>query len=421
MQPNVDLPVSCPMLMTRHAAMTRLFSSMAIGLILLLTVMVPPFGILTYGTSSMASGVLVVSGLHIFLFVVLCVIARQSQSQRASILLIATVVGVVVIHGAVSRLINDGFDFDRFWKSCLFLSIVLLGAFFFVLLAQRVTNNQADFVVKLVFCALVLSSLVEILHLSPFSEDGVGPHVFLFSEPSHFALSFLPFLLYEAVTTSPRMKLPLLLMSYAIALRLQNLTLVAGITLVAALAFPLRRFLLFATIVLISLLFVDVNLDYYSSRVDLSIDSDNLSALVIVSGWERAYLNFKDTLGLGVGFQQFGLIGSRGEAMFRIVKKAGIESNLLDGGTIGSKFIGEFGLWGVMMLLAYLFCFAKSARWLHEVSVSKIASRDCKSIFFSSCFIMYCIDCFIRGAGYFTSSGFLFIASLMWLVEREPE
>ncbi len=420
MQPNVGLHGSCPMLMNRYAGMSRLFSSMAIGLILLLTVVVPPFGILTYG-KSMASGVLVVSGLHIFLFVVLCVIARQSQRQRASILLIATVVGVVVTYGAVSRLINDGFDFDRFWKSCLFLSIYLLAASFFTLLAQRVSNFQVDFAAKLVFYALVLSGLVEVLHLSPFSPGGIGPHVLLFSEVSHFALSFLPFLLYMTVTASPRMKLPLVLLGYTIALRLQNLTLVAGITLVAALAFPLRRFLLFATIALLSLLFADVNVDYYSSRMYISIDSDNLSALVLLSGWERAYLNFKDTLGLGVGFQQFGVIGSLGEAMFFIEKITGTESNLLDGGTISSKFVGEFGLWGVMMLLAYLIWFAKSARWLHEVSMSEVASRDCRRIFFLSCFVMYCIDLFIRGTGYFSSSGFLFIASLMWLAEREPE
>jgi len=403
------------MLMTRHAAMTRLSSSMAIGLILLLTVVVPPFGILTYGTSSMAAGVLLVSGLHIFLFVALCVITRQSQRLGAGAILIPAVLGVVMTHGAIGFMINDEFDFARFLQSYLFLLFFLLGAFFFALLAQRVPNFQADFAAKFVFYALVLLSLVEILQLSPFSPGGIGPHVFLFSETSHFALSFLPFFLYMTVTASPRMKLPLVLLGYAIALILQNLTFVVGIALVAVLVNPLKRFLLLVPIAALPFLFTNRNLDYYSSRLALSIDSDNLSTLVFLSGLERAYLNFNDTLGLGVGFQQFGIIGSRGEAIEIVAKLAGTDSNLLDGGMVASKFIGELGFLGVTMLLAYLVYFAKSARWLHEVSMSEVAPRDCRRIFFLSCFVMYCIDLFIKGTGYFSSSGYLFITSLMWI------
>jgi len=391
---------------------------MAIGLILLLTVVVPPFGILTYGTS-MASGVLVVSGLHIFLFVVLCVITRQFQSQRADILLITMVVGVVVTHGAVSWLINDGFYFDRFWKTCLFLGFFLLAASFFTVLAQRMSDLQADFAVKLVFYALLLFSLIEILHLSPFSPGGMSPHVLLYSEPSHFALNFLPFLLYMTVTASPRMKLSLVLIGYVIAFFLQGMTLAVGIVFIAAMALSLRQFLLFVTIASLSLLFLDIDINYYTSRLAISFDSENMSALVFLSGWERAYILLKNTLGFGTGFQQFGIIGSRGEAIFFVEKIAGTDANLLDGGTVGAKFVSEFGLFGVMMLFAYLICFAKNAKWLHEVSVSKIAPRDCKSIFFSSCFVMYCIDIIVRGTGFFSSSGFLFIASLVWITQSK--
>lgn len=97
-----------------------------------------------------------------------------------------------------------------------------------------------------------------------------------------------------------------------------------------------------------------------------------------------------------------------------------IDLNLLDGGSVATKFIGEFGLLGVAMLLAYLFYFAKSARWLHEISMSEVAPRDCKRVFFLSCFVMYCIDLFVRGTGYFSSSGFFFVASLMWKAIRVP-
>jgi hypothetical protein len=159
-----------------------------------------------------------------------------------------------------------------------------------------------------------------------------------------------------------------------------------------------------------------MNIDYYSLRINLSSDNKNLSTLVYLSGWERAYLNFEDTFGLGVGFQQFGIIGSRGEIMETVEELGAEDLNLLDGGAVAPKFIGEFGLLGVIMLLVYLVYFARNAKWLREVSFSEIPPRECRKVFFLSCFVMYCIDLFVRGTGYFSSSGFLFIASLMWII-----
>lgn len=412
---NIDMIGRYPMVVSRYTQISRAFAPIAIGFILLLTFVVPPFGILTYGTSSMAAGVLVVSAMYILLFVIFCVISGQSQSLRVSVLHIAAILGIVIAHGVVSWRINAGFDLSRFCKTCMFLGIFLLSASFFTVLAQRVTGVQADFAVRLVFYTLLLFSVVEILHLSPFTPGGVGPHVFLYSEASHFALNFLPFLLYATVTASPRTKLALILLSYIVALSLHSATMFTGIILVAILTLRLRRLLLFLIVVFLSFYFTDVNLDYYSSRVFFSFDSENMSVLVNLSGWERAYLNFKDTLGLGVGFQQFGLVGKRGEAMFWVEKIAGVESNLYDGGTVATKVFGEFGCLGVATLLVYLYYFAKGARWLHEVSIRRVAHWDCRSIFFLSCFVMYCIDLFIRGVGYFSSSGFLFVASLIWM------
>lgn len=140
-----------------------------------------------------------------------------------------------------------------------------------------------------------------------------------------------------------------------------------------------------------------------------------MSTLVYLSGWERAYLNFNDTFGLGVGFQQFGIVGSPGEMMESLGALGAENLNLLDGGAVAPKFIGEFGLLGVAMLLVYLVYFAKSARWLRKVSMGEVALQARPRVFFLSCFVMYCIDLFVRGTGYFSSSGFLFVASLIWL------
>ena len=395
--------------------MRKPFSSVAIGLILLSTVALPSLVLMVFHTSSMAAGLLLILGLYICMFLALSVIGRKFQSLGAGALLIAVVMGVIMFQSIISLLAHDDFDFERFSQTYLFLIIFLLGAFSFVLLAQKVPKFQTNFAVRLVFYVLLLSSIAAILNFRPFS-SGQSKPVFFFSEPSHFALNFLPFLLYMTVTSSPKMKLLLLLLSYAIALLLENLTLVFGITLIVGLVIPLRRLLFLSPIAVMLILFTAVNLDYYSSRVDFSSDNQNLSTLVYLSGWERAYLSFNDTFGLGIGFQQFGIIGNRGEKM-ESLGALGVENlNLLDGGSVAPKFIGEFGLVGVAMLLAYLFYFAKSARWLRKISLGEVALQARPRVFFLSCFVMYCIDLFVRGTGYFSSSGFLFVASLMWII-----
>lgn len=388
---------------------------MAIGLTLLSTVTLPSLVLMVFHTSSMAAGLLVILGLYICLFVALSALGHKFYSLGAGAILTTVVLGVIMIQSTISLVVHDDFDFDRFSQTYLFLITNLLGAFSFVLLAQMVPKFQTNFAVRLVFYVLLLSSIAAILNFAPFS-SGQGKPVFFFSEPSHFALDFLPFLLYMTVTSSPKMKLLLLLLGYAIALLLENMTLIIGVTLIVGLAIPSRRAVLFfALIAVILILLPAASLEYYSSRVDISSGNQNLSTLVYLSGWERAYLNFEATFGLGVGFQQFGIIGSSGEVIESLGTLGMGSLNLLDGGAVAPKFIGEFGLLAVLMLLAYLGYFVKSAKWLREVSMGEVAPLAYLKVFFLSCFVMYSIDLFVRGTGYFSSPGFLFISSLMWM------
>ena len=153
-------------------------------------------------------------------------------------------------------------------------------------------------------------------------------------------------------------------------------------------------------------------------------DSVNLSMLSYQSGWERIYVNLKDYYGIGLGFQQLGFLGSPGEIMKTFGSIGAQGMNRFDGSFVASKFISEFGILAVMVLVAYLVYFARNAWWLREVSKNGGETVDCRKVFFLACFVMFSIDLFIRGTGYFSSSGFLFIASLMWIglppVSRTP-
>jgi hypothetical protein len=277
--------------------------------------------------------------------------------------------------------------------------------------------------VKFVFYALLLNGLVTILGYRALGNPSA---VGFFSENSHYAMSFLPFLLYIVVLSSWRKKWFFLFMSFFIVFKLQSVTLLVGVIAVTIFSLRLRQ-LVFLSIIAIPILTVAVAMDYmdfgyYYVRLDLT--EPNLSMLSFLNGWERAYLNLRDSYGIGIGFQQLGFLGSEGKIFEIIMAISGVYVNLYDGGFTGSKFISEFGILAVMLLMAYLVYFMKSVRWLHEVSINGGETVDFRKVFFLACFVMFFIDLFIRGAGYFSASGFLFIASLVWIglppVSRTP-
>lgn len=387
------------------------------GLLLFATVAVPSLG-RAFG-ASMALGTLLISWMYIFFAFALFAIHRPPQKLGNLALLVFTVLVIVFVHGALIFLINDSFNFDRFWQSFLLLIVYFLGAISFTLLTQRFPKLKVNFVIRFVFYALLLNGLAGTFKYSPFFSGPIP--VLFFPENSRFALEFLPFLLYMVVASGLRMKWFLLFIGILFALLLKSFTLLVGVCLIAAIATRLRGFVyLVLTVAILFVSFDTFDMSYYSSRMDLSTENQNLSALVFMQGWERAYLNFKESFGAGVGFQQLGFVGSRGEIM-SIMSTLGAEDlNLLDGGSLASKLISEFGIFALMILIVYLVYFVKKIKWLHAVSMRGIESADSRDIFFSSCFVMFAVDFFIRGNGYFTSSGFLFLASLVCMVFGEP-
>lgn len=389
------------------------FSSSVIGLMLLATTVVPSLVMGVFETSSMAAGTLIISALSLLLFVMFKGHFFASKRLCVGAFAIIFSAAVVFAHSAFSYLGSDDFDFERFWQSYLLLIIYIAGAFSFAELMRKLTGYQVDVAVKFVFYSLLLSGLAGIFKYSPFFKEITAKSVFFYIEPSHFALSFLPFLLYMVVRSESRTKFLLIFTSLLMAFLLENLTLLVGIALISFVAVPFRRLALILPFA--ALLLGAFDIDYYLSRLDFSADNTNLSALVFIQGWERSYLNFLESSGRGVGFQQFGIVGNLGAILENIEVLAGAMLNIFDGGSVAPKFIGEFGLLGLLIILSYVVYCVKGIKKLHKLSVNMATPDDCKSIFFSSCFVMYSIDLFVRGTGYFSSSGFLFIASLMWI------
>ena len=391
--------------------MRKPFASLMTGLVLLATVVVPQLP-MRFGAPNMVYGLLLVVGLNAFLFAALCALHGLRHSLGRLAIIFFVVLVVVYCQGMLSFFINTMFNIDRFLQSYVFLIIYVLGASFLAFLAQASPKYRVDFAVKLVFYVLLLTALVTILGYRALGNPSA---VGFFSENSHYAMSFLPFLLYIVVVSSWRKKWFLLFMSFFVVLNLQSITLLFGVITVTIFSLRVRQ-LVFLSIIAISILMVAMNymdFEYYSARLNLM--NPNISMLSFLNGWERAYLNLKDSYGIGIGFQQLGFLGSEGKVFESIRAQGGGDLNLYDGGFTGSKFISEFGILAVMLLMAYSVYFMKSVRWLHEVSMNGGETVDFRKVFFLTCFVMFFIDLFIRGVGYFSASGFLFIASLVWI------
>lgn len=384
--------------------------------LLLATVVGPSLAMGMFNASSMAAGSLGVSLLYVCIFMAMWNNDRPLRGLASWVVLVVVGTGVLYFQGAYSFFAYSAFDYDRFSKSHVLLIVYTLGAYCFVALACRMPSKDVDGSIRFVFWILIFSAISGLVRFSPFFPEAAFKSVLFYGEPSHFAIDFLPVLLYMVVRSSGLVKIALLIASLSLSLLLENLTLLVGLTLIFCITIPPRLLLRMLPLLPVAILVIlSVDFEYYAERLDLSSSTSNLSALVYMQGLERAYLNLVETGGFGTGFQQFGIVGSTGEVLEKIKLLIGYEANLLDGGAVAQKFIGEFGVLGLLCVSVYLGYFLRSAKWLFKESASVVAKADPRDVFFHSCFVTYVIDLLIRGEGYFSSSGFLFFAALFFL------
>jgi hypothetical protein len=242
-----------------------------------------------------------------------------------------------------------------------------------------------------------------------------GRHMILFTEPSHYAICLVPFLFYAAYTSNKdRYAILYILSGVSLALILESLTLLVGCSMIIFLCFGTRFLKLIFMIIAAAVVATFLDLDYFSKRLDVSSDTDNLnlSTIVFLSGWERAYLSFTESYGFGLGFNQLGIVGPQGELqpLIQSLTDGVSRLNVRDGGSTGSKFIAETGWLGLMLLMFYIF---SSISILKQLVLRRL--QGSKDIFFCGVFLIFSIELFVRGMGYFSILSFLFLSSMYWI------
>jgi len=317
---------------------------------------------------------------------------------------------LVLIFNFYSTIIFSGVDNIRFGLSLALLFVMSFAALSFVTTLDFLGDKFFHKMIIFGFYFLLCLGYIVLLRMVFFEHE--GRNMFLFAEPSHYAIAFIPFLFYAAYTSNKKPCAVLyIIAAMTLALIIQNLTLLIGCLMIVFLLYGGRFWLLVLTTSILIVAAFFLNLEYFSGRIDISEDSQNLSTLVFLSGWERSYLSFIASYGFGVGFQQLGIVGPEGDLQIILQDLMGGSSlNDKDGGSLGSKLIAETGLLGLMLLLFYLHFAIKVVRkfLLREINGSK-------NIFFFGVYLLFSIELFIRGMGYFSLTSFLFISSFYWI------
>jgi hypothetical protein len=321
------------------------------------------------------------------------------------------IVALVFLHAIIADYYLALGDLMRCVSSFFPLMFVLAGGAVLGRALRRCAGHTVEWALSVSFGILCLVGALRVLGLEPPSSVLVKA-TFPFTEVSHFALAFLPVLIYRAVQAPPRHKSWWVLASLLIGLALQSLSLLAGSLLVAA---ACRRWLLLvlavpAAVAVLFSLPAGLGLDYYLNRLDFSGDVANLSNLVYVQGWQLMLESWTLSSGWGLGFQQLGTHQTQvSSAQLIRTITGGVDTNVMDGGFVLSKLVSEFGFLGIALALVFVVAAARCLKALR-------AGRGDPATTFARCVVLsYSVDMFIRGTGYFTQSTLLFVAAIVVL------
>lgn len=383
----------------------------------LLVIFLPGIMVMYFGASSMREGLVLALITYVVLFASRFALGGRMALSAGFFYAISVLFVFLSVSYFLNVLLWDDFDSERFLLSVVLLYAVLVVAPIFANDLVSIGEQRFSFLCNSCFWLLCLMGLFAgasfLIGFNPYKK------VVAFNEPSHFALVYLPFLFYVALSSGYVGKMICVVLSLAIALSVQNLTLIIGVSILLSVLIGVRWWVI-SYLVLFAFFFLfytDLSIygNYYFERLNLSVDTDNFSVLVYMSGLERAYLSLVSSYGFGLGFQQLGVIGPQGEVMEKIVSLLGERLNYNDGGFLGAKLVSEFGILGLLLLCLYVF---NAFKVYLKLRVAHQYSR--LEVFFFCVFISFSVELFIRGAGYFTPSAFVFLVSVCFLFFGVP-
>ncbi len=308
--------------------------------------------------------------------------------------------GIIFLY-LISMIIYNNSNSLRFFASLILLFGTYIGSVYSYFYLDKIPDKLFHKVLVFVFIVFLLISLFSLYR--KYFLFSTEKEIFLFLEPSHYAIFVLPFIAYFSNKSKFINSIILTLYFLVYSVLIQNVTLFIGVLFVIFL--KLKFYILFLLLILIPVLFYSQDFSqylidrfYFLTDSSGTKDISNLSLLVFLSSYERLFLNLKDSFLFGVGFQQLGFNGINGFYLNRIsFIMNGTYLNLYDGGTLLAKLISEFGLFGILFVFLYLIHFFFLI-FTDRFSIFISPKFD----LFKFYFLLLIIQLFVRGIGYFS-------------------
>jgi hypothetical protein len=305
-------------------------------------------------------------------------------------------------------LVNNNFDFARYFSSILLFIFQFTGAFLLVKRLSEETNELIDKILK--YVSLTLLSLAYISLFKWYIFPSPSKEMLVFTEPSHYAIAASPFLIYFIICSKKIQSFIFTILILFAAILMENLTLILPI-LIALFILNKKVLIVFSLILVILLpIFGPTYYLYVTARTTSMLDSDNqnLSSLVYLQGWEYVGSSIKYFNGIGIGYQQLGQIRIKSTAQ-EILEYMGYPFNQNDGAFFFSKFFVEFGWIALIVTFIYIF----KAIFIYYKINNLIKSNEKFKIFLIVSFLSFFIPLFVRNSSYFNPAIFLFYMSII--------
>lgn len=404
--------------MEKHAATLSLPANVTTGtgtfkifLLLSLVTLLPTSVFYVFATSSQAPGVALVAVVALGLAALGITRHPTTKQTLAALMTIGFISIGILSHGLIAYYFQS-LDFLRMIQSLFLFAFMLIGAYF---LRFAIFDNEDKVVENAatgVFLTFILIGMAAILGIRPIESVTAFNPVFPFTEPSHYALTFTPILFFMCARHNIVIRVLALLSALSIAYLLESLSLVVGVTLVGLITLPVPYLAMATAGLTIAIGILDIT--YFTDRLDLNYDSGNLSVLVYLQGWELATDSVNRTLGWGIGFQQLGFGPINSPTADIILRLAGNDTNLKDGGFTLAKATSEFGLFGFAGILLFGVMALRTAWIVRTIALGR-RTATMPVILAMSVICGYAIEAFVRGIGYFSGSTMLLLAAILYM------
>lgn len=339
------------------------------------------------------------------------VLLKGRVFRRRELFLILAILIFILTHFMLASYITESTNLEgsgsKFFYSLPMIILFLVSAISMSKFLMVLPEQTIDISFLMITLLMLSFGLVE----SFLSEE--NRDMFFFSERSHFSLTLAPFLIYTYTKVSNITKLAIFLASAMLVARFNSLTFaVIFLTLVALSVktqFSLKQFIIMIIVSAVSInifLFI-IGSEYYSLRFSYSDAIDNLSLLVFLSGFERAFANLPYSFFIGAGFQQMGFESiARGVFITALDKQDMGHLNIYDGGTTAAKLIYEFGLIGLLI------CLSVAWKVLQSFAILNNGKISCHEHLAAVLILTSIFPLIVRGTGYFTFSIFICVVGM---------